>query len=100
MERRHETTRWAVALAIALTCAPALADDGLEASDTDSDGVIDAEDNCPETPNASQGDGDQDGTGDMCDDDVFVVFCGDEVVDAWISEQTWSAVGTIVKYGS
>lgn len=36
------------------------------AQDTDSDGIADASDNCPNTPNASQRDADGDGIGDAC----------------------------------
>ncbi|MFC1524734.1 putative Ig domain-containing protein, partial [Thermodesulfobacteriota bacterium] len=39
------------------------------AVDTDTDGVLDAVDNCPENQNADQLDNDQDGVGDVCDDD-------------------------------
>jgi peptidoglycan/xylan/chitin deacetylase (PgdA/CDA1 family) len=35
--------------------------------DTDNDGVPDAVDNCPNTPNADQADADGDGQGDVCD---------------------------------
>lgn len=35
--------------------------------DTDGDGVCDADDNCPEHPNPSQADSDDDGVGDACD---------------------------------
>jgi hypothetical protein len=38
-----------------------------QASDGDEDGVPDAEDNCPSTPNADQRDTDRDGVGDECD---------------------------------
>ncbi len=38
--------------------------------DTDGDGVPDASDNCPAVPNASQGDMDFDGVGDVCDPDT------------------------------
>ena len=37
--------------------------------DMDGDGVPDAEDNCPMTPNPDQADNDGDGLGDVCDDD-------------------------------
>ena len=37
--------------------------------DTDSDGVLDAEDNCPENSNSNQKDTDSDKKGDICDDD-------------------------------
>ncbi|MFQ5606612.1 MAG: MopE-related protein, partial [Candidatus Zixiibacteriota bacterium] len=36
-------------------------------ADTDGDGVPDATDNCPTTPNPGQADGDGDGVGDACD---------------------------------
>jgi hypothetical protein len=36
-------------------------------ADADSDGVTDAEDNCPAAPNADQADEDGDGTGDACE---------------------------------
>lgn len=35
--------------------------------DSDSDGVLDANDNCPNTPNPDQADADGDGRGDVCD---------------------------------
>lgn len=38
--------------------------------DTDGDGVIDDADNCPDTANADQADMDNDGIGDVCDDDI------------------------------
>jgi hypothetical protein len=38
-------------------------------TDTDADGVDDAEDNCPDVANADQADADADGTGDACDAD-------------------------------
>ncbi|HUU01582.1 MAG TPA: thrombospondin type 3 repeat-containing protein [Myxococcota bacterium] len=41
--------------------------------DTDSDGVGDGVDNCPEEPNPDQSDGDSDGVGDACDNCPLVV---------------------------
>jgi len=37
--------------------------------DSDSDGIIDSEDNCPSKPNTNQRDTDNDGIGNRCDDD-------------------------------
>ncbi|MBI9041921.1 thrombospondin type 3 repeat-containing protein [Lutibacter sp.] len=37
--------------------------------DTDEDGILNADDNCPSTANADQADNDNDGLGDVCDDD-------------------------------
>ena len=39
-------------------------------SDADNDGVNDNDDNCPNLINAGQVDTDQDGAGDLCDDDI------------------------------
>ena len=38
-------------------------------SDKDGDGIIDDDDNCPDTANTDQADSDGDGIGDVCDDD-------------------------------
>ena len=44
-------------------------DNNLSADDTDSDGIPDSEDNCPDVPNPDQTDVDVDGVGDACDAD-------------------------------
>ena len=49
--------------------------------DLDGDGVDDSIDNCPETPNADQLDGDEDGVGDACDNCVNVANAGQEDSD-------------------
>ncbi|MDA9101698.1 thrombospondin type 3 repeat-containing protein, partial [bacterium] len=38
--------------------------------DLDGDGIINTEDNCPETANKDQADADDDGIGDVCDSDI------------------------------
>jgi len=41
--------------------------DGLDLDD-DNDGILDVQDNCPQTANGNQADSDGDGLGDACDD--------------------------------
>jgi surface-anchored protein len=53
-------------------CSPATAD-----PDSDGDGVPDAEDNCPMTPNPDQLDSDGDGTGDACQSFFYTFGHGD-----------------------
>lgn len=45
-------------------------DDSQVQVDTDNDGVADSVDNCPNTPNPTQGDTDGDGIGDVCEADA------------------------------
>jgi PKD repeat protein len=49
--------------------------------DHDGDGVLDAEDNCPDTPNPEQEDADGDGPGDACDNCSAVSNPGQEDAD-------------------
>ena len=51
------------------------------APDADGDGIPDATDNCPATPNADQADLDGDGAGNACDDDLD----GDGMLNTWES---------------
>ena len=43
--------------------------EGTPLPDQDGDGIVDVFDNCPEVANADQADNDEDGKGDVCDDD-------------------------------
>ena len=47
---------------------------GIVYSDSDMDGIYDAIDNCPQTPNSNQIDSDNDGIGDSCDNINFTSF--------------------------
>ena len=52
--------------------------------DSDLDGVIDAEDNCPDTPNPQQLDADNDEIGDVCDQEPGCgTSCGQPVCENW-----------------
>jgi hypothetical protein len=50
-------------------------------TDTDDDGVADADDNCPDDANADQADADNDGVGDVCDDNAFAPELGSAAAD-------------------
>ena len=56
--------------------------------DTDEDGIVDGDDNCPAEPNAEQVDTDNDGRGNVCDadDDNDTVFDGDDLFPLDASE--------------
>ena len=45
----------------------------LDVSDSDSDGIINPEDNCPQNWNPLQRDKDKNGIGDMCDDNYLII---------------------------
>jgi len=51
-------------------------------ADADGDGILDINDNCPDTPNPEQEDNDEDGEGDECDDDDD----DDGIDDDWESD--------------
>lgn len=53
--------------------------DSVYAKDSDSDGVCDAEDNCPLLPNATQADSDDNGVGDACEITIIADADGDGV---------------------
>ena len=53
------------ALCAGIACLPLVASAGLS-PDTDGDGVFDVDDNCLDLANASQGDADTDGFGQVC----------------------------------
>jgi hypothetical protein len=57
----------ALMTACGLVIAGCEANGGLSFIDSDGDGIQDADDNCPETPNPDQADADGDGIGDACD---------------------------------
>ena len=42
-------------------------------NDTDDDQIVNSSDNCPETPNEDQLDTDNDGIGDLCDDEMITM---------------------------
>ncbi len=60
---------------------PGCPDGPVDDTDTDEDGVIDSEDNCPTTPNPLQEDADDNGIGDACEDED-VDTDGDGVIDS------------------
>jgi len=63
--------------------------------DRDGDGVVDVEDNCPETQNANQKDADGDGIGDACEKTPSERFgSGGDSDDDGLADQKENQVGT------
>jgi hypothetical protein len=63
------------------TIVRTMIEEGLEylEMDTDNDGILDADDNCPEVSNPTQADTDGDGMGDLCDACNNLVWTGGDV---------------------
>jgi len=59
--------------------------------DRDGDGIVDASDNCPDTPNPAQTDSDADGIGDKCDPTPFSTA---DLVGPFASSTTTGQTGT------
>ena len=59
---RHETVLFAMTVSLTLAIASTAAGE-----DSDADGVLDSNDNCPVHANPDQADTDSDGSGDACD---------------------------------
>jgi hypothetical protein len=60
--------------------------------DLDGDGVRNADDNCMDTPNASQVDRDGDGIGDACDECIEIPSAGGDGACSWLSARATIAV--------
>jgi hypothetical protein len=56
-------------------CVDTVPQPPLPPKDTDDDGIEDPEDNCPQMPNADQGDADEDGVGNVCDGSFAAPAC-------------------------
>lgn len=71
--------------------------EGGEAADSDGDGVADAIDNCPNTPNPDQADADTDGIGDACEGELpapeLCGACGPGVASAGMAMVPMLLVG-------
>jgi hypothetical protein len=68
--------------------------------DVDDDGVCDSDDDCPDTPNVDQADGDRDGIGDACDTVCAVVQRGTygNVQDTFVTVQSPGEVSGTYPY--
>jgi hypothetical protein len=66
--------------------------------DTDSDGVADAADNCPTTPNANQADADNDGIGDVCDSPDSAEQCKKDGWKTFTVPRTFKNQGDCIQY--
>ena len=69
-KRRNKTTFLLFILLVFISIQSCNKDDSTNVNiDTDNDGIVDTDDNCPDTPNPDQLDADGDGIGNVCDDD-------------------------------
>ena len=68
MLRKNSSISTIVILILTFLFISACNDDDTPPLDTDSDGIADVDDNCPESENADQTDTDGDGIGDVCED--------------------------------
>ena len=67
------------------TLAPSLALTEGDQTDSDGDGILDTDDNCPSVPNQDQQDSNDNNVGDVCDENV-VLPEGNLAVDEGVEE--------------
>ncbi len=73
MLRKNSSISIIIILILTFLFISACNDDDTSPLDTDSDGIADVDDNCPESENADQTDTDGYGIGDVCEDDPATI---------------------------